>query len=100
MQEALEVKWPQIQESLESVLRLTRHGACQLRYHDVVDEADTQTKHLVEQLCLGAYEHGEVDEDLLGDGHCSVVPPTRLDYLSHQNDRRHRSVIVCVDVCA
>ena len=52
----------------------------------------------MEELDLRPYEHGEVDKDLLGDGHSCVVPPTGLDYLTHEDSGGHWPVVcgVCV----
>lgn len=56
-------------------LAVAVEGARQLLGHHLDDEAHAQTQHLVEQLRLGAYEHGQVDHELLRQhGRAFVVP--------------------------
>ena len=76
--------WPQ--HCPPSLPQLTGHGHCpaQLQDHDVPDEADAQTQHLPKQFRLWAYEHGQEDQYLLGEGHGTVVIPTHCVDLVEQ----------------
>lgn len=51
----------------KSNLTITIHGPGQFRGHDLHDEAHPQTKHLGEEVRLGAYEERQVNQELLCD---------------------------------